>query len=414
MQSNDNSFYYETLGISKDATTQEIKKKFKELAMKHHPDRLKAENKVEGEKKMQLINEAYKILGNPETRELYDKYGKAGLEESGIDMSNFGMSDIFSELFGVGGGRSQNDFIQAIEEEEYVTLEEIFNGKHVIKEIKRLNICKDCLGTGYSDKLIHVCKDCNGKGKTIKLVQIGPNMLQQAQVKCNKCEGTGQDLKNEKICKTCNGKMQIKEKISIEFDIDPGIKNEDCITIENQGHEYNPKIKSSKTRGKINILVKEKPHQTFKRGGIRRNSADLLVEINITLHDALCGFTKTIKHLDGRKLFFMENELIKEGDIKYIPGEGLPYRGKFHKKGDLYLKYQVNYPEKISISQKEQMYKILTGHSMKNIDFSIPNDHIDVQTINIHSDSSNNSTYDSDEENNHGFHQQQNVQCAQQ
>lgn len=412
--------YYDILGVSKNATDKEIKKKYRELVIKYHPDKLPQEKKEWGEKKIKEINEAYNILSDPNKREIYDKFGKEGLESHGISGTegfHQDYMDILEELFGHSRNRDR-ELVEPIVCEENLTLEEIYKGKQIKREIKRYNLCKDCEGTGSVDKINHVCKQCKGKKFIIQTRTLGPGMFQQIQMQCFACKGTGIDTTNINKCKTCEGKKMVKEKHLIKCDIQPGVCHGEVIVIENEGNEIpldlrKENIGNNVTRGKVIIKINELKHPIFKRGIVihgKMNPANIFIEMNISLVEALCGFTRSITHLDGRKLFLTETtSMIKDGEIRYIPNEGMPYKGKTYKHGDLFIRFHIEYPKKLSYKQKEKIYNILTGKRIEELNFNVPPEHIEVNLQCVEDLKKEDYNHYDDDNNNH---QESGVQCA--
>jgi len=396
--------YYEILGVTKDATAEQIKRQFKKTALKCHPDKLPENKKQWGEQKIKEINEAYAVLSDPKKREIYDKYGKKGLETNG-GIPN--MHDFINKMF-----KKKKKIVQSIQVSEEITLEEVFSGKHVKKQIFRFDLCNDCNATGFADKNNHICDKCNGHGYNERLVQIGPGFLQQIREKCHACNANGIQS-GGKICTTCNGKKAIKNKFIIEFDIPIGIKHEEIITIKNVGHEIPQNQYEKYNRGSVEIIIIEKEHKLFKRGTIMNNKMDITninMVIEISLVEALCGFKRSFKHLDGTNLVIIEEDIIKNSTIKYIPGKGLPNRNKSYLIGDLFVKYKIIFPNKLSVEQKKNIYEIFTNKSYKKIDNQIIDDQIIVESFDIdtyqNKHDKNYTDEDSDKE-------QSGVQCAQ-
>ena len=197
---------------------------------------------------------------------------------------------------------------------------------------------------------------------------IGPGFMQQVQRPCGSCKGKGMD-KNYEQCKSCEGKRLVLEEYKISTDIEKGVKEGDIIVAKNAGHEIFPEDRDKYERGDIYIIIHEKKHKIFRRGSEvsgRINPYDLNLELEITLEESLCGFERTIKHLDGKELLISEMDIIKHKEKRYIPGEGMPHKNS-GKRGDLFVKYIVKYPTNISYEQKKGIYKVLTGNSLDDV-----------------------------------------------
>ncbi len=403
MSANSNRSYYDILGISKTASSTEIKKKWRELCKLYHPDRLPTEKKEWGTKMIKEVNEAYAVLSDKEKKDLYDRYGKAGLE--GTPMPN--MDDILKQFM---GERRREPQVPSVKIIVNVTLEDVYSGKKIKKEIERYSLCKNCDGTGNKDRKLHKCKKCNGKGKVTQTIQMGPGIIQQMHGPCRSCRGSGRDFNTVDKCETCSGNRAVKENFTISFTIPPGVTNRDVIVVENQGNEIPMEDRRSShiTRGNIEVIINEQEHKIFKRGVVfnqQMNPANICLVLEIPLEDAIMGFKKTLEHLDGRKLYIEETKIIKDEDVRVVPDEGLPYKGKLTK-GDLFIKYKIKFPENLNDQQRYDVYKALTGKEYKQPE--IPENYEYLQTFNADGYSRNN-PYDSDSD---GMGEQGGVECA--
>lgn len=353
--------YYDILGVNKNASFEEIKKKRRDLSVKYHPDKLSHDKKEWGTKMITKLNEAYEVLSNPEKRELYDKYGKDGLSEKFRFNQNHGFNpnDIIENMF--NPRQKQRD--RTIHITINVTLEDIFNGKDISHEIERETLCVGCDNTGFMDKKKHTCSKCGGSGIKIDRIPIGPGMIQTIKNMCNMCHGTGNSIDLSNKCKICNGNAFIKEKKTLKCKVEPGMCKGDAVIMKNEGHEI-PKDMSGKfKRGDVAFIIHEIPHETFKRGVMFNNQvnpANIIMEIELELYEALCGFTKKITYLDGSEIYIDHYDVIKDSNIKVIENKGLPYKGQSYKNGDLFIKFKVKYPSELTDPIKSKLYELLT------------------------------------------------------
>lgn len=389
MNGSDDKSYYDIFGVNSDASAAEIKAKYYELMKKYHPDRLPPEKKEWGEKMTKEVNEAWETLKDPTKRELYDQYGK---DDGGHGMPGGmnGMHDILSEMLkraqGHGHGHNQQVYnVPPIKIVQNVTLEDVYNGKTVSITVDRYTLCGTCDATGFSDKKKHKCTKCKGAGSFMQIHEIGPGFVQQIQRPCNACQGTGDDKATSLKCKSCNGDQAMKEKFTTDVEIPKGIRDRDVLQIPNQGNEIPIENRQQGvTRGPINIVINEVEHATFKRGIMYNQKMDpsnICMIVETTLADAVTGFKKTFEHLDGRKLYFTETKVIKDGDVSVIINEGLPVKGKEYSKGDLFIKYVVKFPDSLSDEQRFAIYKSLTGKEY--VDEDPGDDYTHVQKVNI-------------------------------
>jgi DnaJ family protein A protein 2 len=388
--------YYEIMELSKNASDVDIKKQYKKMTMKWHPDRVQDPAKKEESNTMiKLINEAYDVLKDPQKKQTYDRYGKKGLDEQNHMPPN--MEEMLRAMQQQQQQQRRHTNIPPIKLGVGITLENIYNGKTFETEIERHSLCSVCSATGFSDGSTHECSSCNGVGQVMGQQEIAPGFMQRVQRPCSKCRGSGQDSNSVPKCKTCTGSKLIKEKVKLKMDIQKGVKNGDKIQIENKGNEIPSTDRQNDgiTRGPIILIIQEVEHDVFKRGVVISDHMDpsnICITIDITLAESIAGFKKTFTHLDGRKLYVWEQDIIKNDDIKLIVGEGLPVRGKDYKKGDLYVKYNVIYPDILSDENKFAIYKILTDKDYLEEEMDDDYQHSDTFKVGNHS----NRAYDSD------------------
>ncbi|KAF9109137.1 hypothetical protein BGX27_007961 [Mortierella sp. AM989] len=339
------SKYYDTLGVSPDATDAEIKKAYRKLAMKYHPDK----NPDAGDQ-FKEISHAYETLSDPEAREMYDRYGEDG-PGGGFGFGG-GMSqeEMFAQMFGGGffggpmgdegpGSRSSRSRRgEDISHNLNVTLEDLYNGKTTKLSLEKNVVCGLCNGKGGKSSAIKKCTTCDGSGVKLVVRQIGPGMMQQMQVTCNGCGGKGETMREKDKCKKCKGAKVVNEKKVMEIFIEKGMRNGEKIPMKGEGDQQ-PGIET----GDVILVLQQKPHKLFERSG-----ADLSCKITITLVEALCGFSKIlITHLDGRGIHVDQpaGKVIKPGQVKKLTGEGMPHFKRPIDKGDLYITFEVEFPE---------------------------------------------------------------------
>ena len=299
------------------------------------------------------ISAAAETLCDPEKRKLYDQYGKEGLEGGGGGGEGQSPEDIFSMFFGGGGGRRRGgpqkgeDIVHSIK----ASLEDLFNGKTVRLAIARSKPCVDCEGRGGKQGAEKMCSDCNGRGVRVALRQIGPGMMQQTQSACPTCKGAGKMLDERDKCKSCKGNKVYKDRKVLEVGIDKGMKNGQKIKFSGEADEVPGTLP-----GDVIIIIQEKEHERFKRKG-----ADLVYSMEITLSEALCGFVKTITHLDGRvlKIESKAGNVLKQDAVKLIQGEGMPFHGNPFSKGRLFVHFTVVFPQTLSLSTVQAIKAVL-------------------------------------------------------
>lgn len=331
----DTDSYYTTLGVDKSASCADIKKAYRKLALKNHPDRGGDADKFKE------IGEAAEVLCDEEKRALYDKYGKEGVESGGGGHES--ADDIFSMFFGGGRGRGRQGPVRGedIVHPLKASLEDLYNGKTVKLAINRDKLCEECDGRGGKAGAEKTCMDCQGRGVKVQLRQIGPGMVQQMQSACSTCSQTGKIMDEKDKCKSCKGKKVYKDRKVLEVNIEKGMRHGQKIKFADEADEMPGTVP-----GDVVFVIQEKDHATFKRKG-----ADLLMQTNISLTECLCGFTRTITHLDGRVLQVTveAGEVTKPEQLKAINGEGMPHHGNPFTKGKMFLLFKVTFPPTLSL-----------------------------------------------------------------
>jgi len=219
-----------------------------------------------------------------------------------------------------------------------VSLEDLYKGKTSKLAVTRNIICDKCTGTGAKKAgASQRCGTCDGRGIRLIVKQLGPGMIQQMQTVCQDCGGKGETIKEEDKCDNCKGKKVTKDKKILEVHIERGMREGQKITFSGESDQA-PGVEP----GDIIFVLKQKEHPHFKRQG-----ADLFIEHKVTLMDALGGTSFTINHLDDRILVCKteEGDIIKPGDVRMIPKEGMPIHKRPYEKGNLYVKFEIVFPE---------------------------------------------------------------------
>lgn len=334
----DNNKYYEALGVPKTATAAEIKKAYRKLALKNHPD------KGGDPELFKQITVAYEVLSDQEKRDLYDQYGEEGLQNGG---GGADASDLFSQIFRGGGARRRTgpqkgeDLTHPLK----VSLEDLYNGKTVKLAVNRDVLCGRCEGRGGADGAEKICDTCQGRGMRVQMRQISPTMMQQMQSVCPDCRGQGKTIREADRCKGCKGKKVTKERKVLEVHIEKGMRHGQRITFSGEADQAPGTIP-----GDIIFVVQEKEHPIFQRKG-----GNLIMEKKISLVEALCGFEMIVEHLDGRHLHVKTRpgEIIKPNQFKAVHGEGMPTHGNPFVKGQLVILFKVQFPESSSLTDKQ-------------------------------------------------------------
>lgn len=355
--------YYKVLGVSKDASEEDIKKAYRKLAHQYHPDKSGGDDK-----KFKEINEAYQVLSSKEKRAQYDRFGRtfdgnfsAGGGGNpfgeGFDLHNFSdgfefgfdnISDIFDAFFEGMGGKKRRTYKRGSDAEvvQQITLEESFGG--TVKSVKlRIFIeCQKCSGLGHFPKEgLQDCSACNGRGEIKESRSTIFGSFQQIRP-CGKCGGAGQ-IPN-KVCGHCSGSGRVLNEKEVTVNIAPGIQHGQLIKLSRAGE----KGERGAEAGDLYVKVEIKPHLVFKRAG-----DDLIVKKEINLVDVLLDKKIGLTAIDGNHL---EVEIPKGFNLKdkiLIVGAGMPRLGAYGK-GDLLVELEIKTPKKLNPKAKKLLEEL--------------------------------------------------------
>jgi len=349
--------YYNILGVPRDASQVEIKKAYYNLAHKYHPD------KGGDEKKMKEINEAYQVLSSKEKRDQYDRFGQvfegAG-SQPGFDFSSFwgntpeqdfgslNLEDLFGDFFGFSRQRRGKKVNQGrnIEVNVEINLEDTLKNIKRTISLEKLMTCSRCQGTGAEPGTkLKECFTCRGKGQVqqIKKTFFGSFTT---YVICPECKGEGKIP--EKPCNVCHGEGRITGKEKIEIFIPAGIDSNQIIKIKGKGEAG----RRSEKAGDLYVRVFVKPHSVFERKG-----DDLFLEVPISFSGACLGDEIELTTLGGKKISLKIPQGMKSGKVLRISGKGIPHFSGLGR-GNLYIKFNIKTPKKLSKKQKELLEKL--------------------------------------------------------
>lgn len=344
--------YYEVLGVSKTATDDEIKKAYRSLAKKYHPDVCK---EPDAEAKFKEVQEAYEVLSDSTKRQQYDQFGHEGpMGSSGFDGFNFGgggfggFEDVFSSFFG-GGSRSQSQNGPTrgrnIKTSVTLTFEEAAFGVEKEITLNKLDTCKDCSGTGaMSGKDIETCPKCKGRGRVI-VEQNSFFGRVQTETACPNCNGKGKIIKNK--CTTCRGAGRIKTVTKLKVRIPSGVEDEQTLTVSGKGEAG----LNGGMNGDLYININVKPHDLFERSGV-----NLYLEMPITFSQAALGDSVEVPTLEGKCILKVPSGT-QTGTKFRIPGKGIK-NGRTGETGNLYVVVKIITPTKLSQEQKDLFKKL--------------------------------------------------------
>ncbi|MDH7944070.1 molecular chaperone DnaJ [Pseudohongiella sp. SYSU M77423] len=341
--------YYEVLGVARDASEADIKKAYRRVAMKHHPDR-NSGNK-ESEELFKQANEAFEVLSDPDKRARYDQYGHAGVNQQGgaHGAGDFGdiFSDIFGDIFGgggrAGGGRSGVRKGSDLRYNLELNLEDAVKGTTVKIRIPTAVTCDSCDGTGAKKGSAPVdCSTCNGLGQV--RMQQGFFSVQQT---CPRCHGSGKQIKDP--CNSCHGRGQVEEQKTLSVKVPAGVDEGDRIRLTGEGQAG----VNGGPPGDLYVQIHMRPHKIFVREG-----RDLHCEIPISFVDAALGGELEVPTLDGRVKLKIPAET-QTGKLFRLRGKGVSsVRGGGP--GDLLCRVVVETPVKLTRRQKELLQEFQT------------------------------------------------------
>ncbi|MBQ4322841.1 MAG: molecular chaperone DnaJ [Clostridia bacterium] len=348
--------FYDVLGVQKSASADELKKAYRQMAKKYHPDL--HPNDKEAEQKFKEINEAYEVLSDADKRAKYDQFGHAGVDPNygagagygggyGGGYTNVDIGDIFGDVFGnfFGGGaaRKRSSAVPGEDVDTTLTLtfeEAVFGCKKTVTVTRKEN-CSECNGTGAAKgTTAETCPTCRGTGRvrTVSQTMFG---AMQSERTCTNCYGTGKIIKTP--CKNCNGTGRERKQRTITVNIPAGIANGQVVTLNGQGCAG---LKGGPA-GDLNIAITVKPHTIFER-----KNFDLHCQIPITFTQAALGCDIDVPLPDGTIVSQRIIDGTQSGTVLTLKGKGVPYLNN-KGKGNLYVHIIVEVPQHLNSKQKE-------------------------------------------------------------
>lgn len=350
--------FYDLLGVSKDASENDIKKAYKKVASTNHPD------KGGDQEKFKEIQKAYETLSDPNKRRIYDQMGEEGLNQAGSSTEpEHDPFDMFAQMFGGSPFRRNKQQQRSrkgdtVKRPLEVELDEMYLGNARHLKIKRNIICTSCSGNGTQDgQKPPMCKQCQGNGFQKHVQQLGPGMMTQTIRECQYCKGKGVFVNTSSQCNLCEGIKTIPSEETLQVYIEPGSKHGTTIPFEGKADEVPGGI-----AGDLVIVLQQRTHSTFKRQG-----DNLIYNRTLSLRDALEGFSFSIDHMDGRKICVKSNNdyAYKDGTVMKIPCEGMPKSNNQY--GNLYIHFNIDMPSPNYVKSYEDPWQAFgEGHHLSN------------------------------------------------
>ncbi|NLG17331.1 MAG: molecular chaperone DnaJ [Fibrobacter sp.] len=365
--------YYEVLGVPRNASEDEIKKAYRKLAVKYHPDKNPGDKSAE--EKFREATEAYEVLKDQTKRSQYDQFGHAAFQAGGgggyggfggfggggfggfdisdalrAFMNDFGGDSVFSDLFGMGGGRGRRSSASGgfrgsdLQIRLPLTLEEIATGVKKTLKVRRKDRCSTCGGSGSKSGKRNTCPKCNGTGRVRHVASSFFGQVIQESV-CPTCQGQGYVLAD--ACQACSGSGVESSEKTVSVDIPAGVSEGNYISVPEMGDAG----RNNGPAGDLIVVIQEKSHEVFKRHGI-----DLVSDLDISFSEAALGVNKTVPTIDGRVNLKIPPGTQSE-KIFRLKGKGLPaLHSREH--GDQMVHVHVKTPEKLGKDAKSLFEKL--------------------------------------------------------
>lgn len=355
--------YYEILSVERTSDGEEIKRSYRRLAMKYHPDRNPGD--TDAEAKFKEAAEAYEVLSDEQKRKIYDQYGHEGLRGRAggaggatHDFSRMNAEDIFSmfnDIFGGGGfggggggfgGRGRGGVARGfdLETEVAISLEDVLNGCEREVEFTRADLCTTCTGTGAKPGSKPAkCATCGGRGVVI---QTGMGGMFRMQTACPHCAGRGEVVKDR--CTACSGKGRVGKKRKLSVKIPPGVSDGQAVRVAGEGEPPSPEVSpdGSGMRGDLHVVIRVQQHEVFQREG-----DNLVLEMPITFTQAALGAHLEVPTLDEPASVVVPKGT-QHGHVIRLRESGLPNL-RSGRRGDLVIFTKIEVPKKLSSSQEK-------------------------------------------------------------
>ncbi|POR31806.1 DnaJ-like protein SCJ1 [Tolypocladium paradoxum] len=364
--------YYKVLGVDKQASEKQLKSAYRQLSKKFHPDKNPGDETAH--EKFVQVSEAYDVLSNSETRQIYDRYGHDGIKQHQQGGGGGGQQhdpfDLFSRFFGGHGhfGKSSREPRgHNIEVRVEISLRDFYNGATTEFQWDKQHICETCEGSGSADGEVDTCGVCGGRGVRIVKQQLAPGMFQQMQMRCDACGGRGQTIKHK--CPACQGARVERKPTTVSLKIERGAARDSRIVYENEADQSPDWV-----AGDLVVTLSEKAPATAENpdavDGVffRRKGDDLYWTEVLSLREAWMGdWTRNLTHLDAHvvRLGRPRGHVVHPGHVETLPGEGMP---RWHEDGEsvyhatqfgnLYVTYEVVLPDQMEPAMEKDFWAL--------------------------------------------------------
>ena len=368
--------YYKLLGIDRDASDRELKRAYRTLSKKYHPDKNPGDETVA--QKFVEIADAYEALSDPQTRKIYNQYGHEGVQQhkQGGGRQQGNPFDLFSRFFGGGGhfghapGERRGPNMEA---RVHIPLREFYNGaEHEIK-IEKQAVCSACEGSGSEDGTRDRCGRCNGQGMIIQKAQLAPGIFQQMQMQCDVCGGKGTTIKHK--CKVCSGNRIVREEDKHVLQVDKGMPKGHAIIFENEADESPDWV-----AGDLLVHLMEadpklgdgsEDHDKTDGTFFRRKGIHLFWQEVLSVREAMMGdWTRNLTHLDGHVVHLSRKrgEVVQPNAVEVIANEGMPvYQHEDGPEfGNLHVEYTVVLPDQMEKGMEKELWGLWEKWRKKN------------------------------------------------
>ncbi|RZK42969.1 MAG: molecular chaperone DnaJ [Pedobacter sp.] len=365
--------FYDVLGVAKSASAEEIKKAYRKLAIKYHPD--KNPDDKSAEDKFKEAAEAYEVLSSPEKKQRYDQYGHAGVGGAagggGYGGGGMNMEDIFSQfgdIFGGGGGGGSpfDSFFGGgqsrggrrvtkgsnLRIKVKLTLEEIANGTEKKIKVNKQVSCKTCDGTGAKDKSsVSTCSTCGGSGAVRRVTNTILGQMQTTAT-CPTCHGNGQQITAK--CNSCHGEGIVRGEETITINIPAGVSDGMQLSMAGKGNA----APNGGINGDLIILIEELPHATLKREG-----NNIVYDLHLSIIDAALGFSAEVPTIDGKAKIKIDPGT-QSGKLLRLKGKGIPEINSYHR-GDEIIHVNIWTPKVLNAEERAMLEKLRESPNFK-------------------------------------------------